>query len=257
MPNPCVDFAMRFHRVDLQMQPAYERIKTAVTEQIEEGALRSGDRVPSENELVEALGVSRMTVNRAFRELAGQGVLARTRGSGTFVAEPKASSELMSVRNIADEITQRGHRHRAQVLWVRRQDPEDDDALAASLRRESASGALYRSLVLHRDNEVPIQLEDRCVNPDLAPEYLEQDFTELTPHDYLSRAAPLSGGSHVVEAVLPTREQRRLLDLAPGEPCLRVLRRTWSGDRMVTVAQLLHPGSRSRLEGEFTAGTAQ
>ena len=246
-----IDFATAFERVDLQPLPAYERIKAAVTEQIREGSLGVGDRVPSENELVSTLGVSRMTVNRAFRELAAEGVLARTRGRGTFVAEPKAASALMSVRNIAEEITQRGHQHRTRVQWVREQSARDDDALAASLRQESAEKRLFRSLLIHLDNEAPIQLEDRCVNPDLAPEYLTQDFTAVTPHDYLSRTAPMTGGSHVVEAVVASAEEERLLNLSPGEPCLQVTRRTWSGSVTASAARLLHPGSRARLEGRF------
>ena len=52
---------------------------------IRSGAWAPGARVPSENELVESFGISRMTANRALRELTADGFLARVPGVGTFV----------------------------------------------------------------------------------------------------------------------------------------------------------------------------
>lgn len=57
-------------------------------------------------------GFSRMTINRALRELTDEGRLVRLQGVGTFVAEPKGQSALFEVRSIAEEITSRHHQHR-------------------------------------------------------------------------------------------------------------------------------------------------
>ncbi|OLN18854.1 histidine utilization repressor, partial [Corynebacterium diphtheriae] len=73
-----------------------------ITSQLESGDLKAGDPIPSENEFVSALGISRMTINRAMRELSNEGLLKRTRGIGTFVAEEKFPGDFMSVHNIAD-----------------------------------------------------------------------------------------------------------------------------------------------------------
>jgi len=78
----------------------YEKVKRHVVERIQAGEWVSGARVPSENELVQSLGVSRMTVHRALRELSSQGLLARVQGVGTFVAPAHAKSELLEVRDI-------------------------------------------------------------------------------------------------------------------------------------------------------------
>ncbi|MCP5368777.1 MAG: GntR family transcriptional regulator, partial [Hyphomicrobiales bacterium] len=67
--------------------PQYQRIKRHIMRLIDGGGLGPGDRVPSENALVRELGVSRMTVNRALRELTAAGLLVRVQGTGTFVAE--------------------------------------------------------------------------------------------------------------------------------------------------------------------------
>ena len=94
----------------------YLQVKQFVLARISAGTLAVGDRVPSENELVRKLEVSRMTVNRALRELAADGVLVRVAGVGTFVAEQRAQAHPLEVRNIADEIRSRGHEYVAKVI---------------------------------------------------------------------------------------------------------------------------------------------
>ena len=106
---------------------------------------------------------------------------------------------------------------------------------------------------MHYEDDTPIQLEDRFINPDEAPGYLEQDFTAITPNSYLSAVAPLVRGEHIVEAVLGGDEECRLLKISPSEPCLLIRRRTWSSHGLVSAGRLVHPGSRSRLEGSFGA----
>ena len=71
--------------------PFYEKVKQAISHKISAGEWRPHDRIPSEAELVAQFGFSRMTINRALRELTDEGWLVRLQGVGTFVAEPKAS----------------------------------------------------------------------------------------------------------------------------------------------------------------------
>ncbi|MEV0245560.1 histidine utilization repressor [Nocardia sp. NPDC050712] len=229
-----------------QSAPAYERVKSLVSTQIKSGRWSEGDQLPSENQLVAALGLSRMTINRALRELTAAGLVVRHAGVGTFVAGTKAPSALFEVKNIADEIQQRGHRHRTQVVSVR------EEALdRRSVMRELLPRNVFHSVLVHYEDDVPIQVEDRLVNPAEAPDYLEQDFTALTPNTYLSKAAPLERGEHIVEAVLGSAEECMLLGIERGEPCLLIRRRTWSSTGLVSAARLVHPGSRNRLEGVF------
>src|SRR5262249_9130838 len=100
-----------------QAAARYLQVKQYILERISGGTLRTGERVPSENELVRELDVARMTANRALRELAADGVLVRVAGVGTFVAEQRVHSHPLEVRNIADEIRSRGHEHVAKVIF--------------------------------------------------------------------------------------------------------------------------------------------
>lgn len=70
----------------LNRVPVYEDIKRRIKEQIRRGDLKAGDRVPSEYELVNQLGVSRNQTRQALRELELEGYVVRRRGSGSFVA---------------------------------------------------------------------------------------------------------------------------------------------------------------------------
>ncbi len=67
------------------MQKKYERIVSWVQTEIENGALSRGDKLPSENELMERFRVSRQTVRRAMEELTEKGIVEGRRGSGTYV----------------------------------------------------------------------------------------------------------------------------------------------------------------------------
>ncbi|CAE7801090.1 hutC [Symbiodinium microadriaticum] len=234
--------------------PLYQQVKDYIVGRILAGDWAEGARVPSENELTREQGVSRMTVHRALRELTAEGWLERVQGAGTFVAAAaKPQSEVLAIRNIAEEIASRGHSHAAEVCLLRR---EKARALEARLLGLERGATLFHSIIVHRENGLPIQLEDRYVNPAAAPDYMAQDFTAITPHHYLMEAAPLSEAEHVVMAVAPSKEERRLLEIAAGTPCLLLRRHTWSRGLPVTWARLLHPGDRYRLGGRFAAGQA-
>ncbi|MDH5500119.1 MAG: UTRA domain-containing protein, partial [Gammaproteobacteria bacterium] len=84
------------------------------------------------------------------------------------------------------------------------------------------------------------------------PDCLQQDFARVTPSAWLSSIAPLQEAEHKVRAAMPSPETRRRLKMAGQEPCLVVMRRTWSDGRPVSFARLYHPGSRFELTGNYT-----
>jgi GntR family histidine utilization transcriptional repressor len=233
-----------------EILPHYLRLKRMIAERIATGEWSPRYRMPSESELVREFGVSRMTINRALRELAIEGKVVRVQGVGTFVAEPKAAAAMFEVRNIADDIRHRGHRHRAHVIFLRQEPAEGEPARVLGLKRGQF---IFHSLLVHYEDDLPIQLEDRYVVPAMAPDYLGQNFGEITPFVYLTKAAPISQAEHEIEAVSPSATERRHLELTGSEPCLSLLRLTWSNGKPVSLVRLLYPGSRYRLTGRFNA----
>ena len=234
--------------------PRYQQVKDLIIEQIAHGSLRPNDRVPSENELVETTGVSRMTANRALRELTDEGYVERVAGSGTFVADPKATSDLLEVRNIADEVKNRGHVHTSRVVLQSRESADTDVSAALGVDRGED---VFRIVVVHYEDGIPIQYEDRSVLPAFAPEVLDQDFSRTTPSAYLSEVSPLQEAEHRVRARIPDKDVQNALLLADGVPCLVVVRRTWGSGRPVTFSRLYHPGDRFELTGHFKPGSGK
>ncbi|MES2015771.1 MAG: histidine utilization repressor [Pseudomonadota bacterium] len=226
--------------------PIFQRIKDYLTSEIAAGRWKEGDVVPSEQALVRQFGVSRMTVNRAVRELTAEHVLTRRQGSGTFVAPQKYQATLVEIRSIADEIRARGHRHRSSLQLLEK--ARATDLLA--LQFELAPGdALFHSLIVHFENDIPIQVEDRWVNPACAPDYLDQDFAVLTPNEYLVRAAPLQGATYSIEALQPPREIAEMLAIEPRQCCLVLRRRTRGLGQVASVVTMWHPGQLYQFAG--------
>lgn len=228
--------------------PTFRRIKEHILQRIHAGVWKEGDQIPTEAALCRQFGVARMTVNRALRELAAEQSVNRIQGLGTFVAQHKYQSTLVAIRSIADEVRSRGDRHACAVKLL-----ESVKAPAALARRFEAQRGLrlFHSILVHSENDIPIQVEDRWVNAALAPDYLDQDFAHSTPNEYLMRVAPLQGVNYRIEARLPPAEVRRRLAMPAGEPCLVLYRTTRSLGRVASVATMWHPASRYQLTGSF------
>lgn len=226
----------------------FAEIKEYILSQIEIGVWPEHSRVPSENDLAGQFSVSRMTARRALQELTEQGILYRTQGVGSFVAALKSQSSLLEIRNIADEINARGNTYHAKLVQLTELPCPAIIAEALGLKRNQP---VYFSLIVHIENQLPLQLEARYVSPVLVPDYIKQDFSSQTPHQYLSFIAPLTEAEHTVESIWPDNFTCQHLQLKKAEPCLRLTRRTFSREGAVSLAYLTSPGSRYRLGGHL------
>ena len=179
--------------------PLYEQVRQFVLGHIRSGDWKPGDPVPSEANLMVQFAASRMTVNRALRELAALGLVTRVQGSGTTVAQLDKISSRLVIRDIHDEILERGHIHSCRVLLLASEKAQMQVARSLNIR---ARGKVFHSIIVHLENNVPIQYEDRYVNPGAAPGYMNNDFTQTTATNYLLAHAPLTNATYCIEASL-------------------------------------------------------
>ncbi len=224
--------------------PRYIQIRDFISEKISSHTWIPGAKIPTELELTKQFGVSRMTVNKAIRDLVNDGLLERTPRLGTFVCNKKVESPLSDIRNIADEIRQRGKTYSNKVLTQITLLADDEMAIRLGVKIETP---IFFSEIIHLEDNIPLQLELRWVNPEFAPNYIDQDFTQATPNEYLTKNCPLSSIEHTVEAVMATDHVQKYLHLSNFEPCLLLNRRTWSNQDLISVALLYHPADKYKL----------
>jgi GntR family histidine utilization transcriptional repressor len=226
----------------------YRVVVDYLKHELKRGRWLPGSQMPSESELVRRFGFSRMTINRAVRELQSTGLVERVRGAGTFAAQLNRVSSTLTIRDLHEEIISRGHTHKAEIQLAQ------EERLPRTLSEHfglAAGTRVFHTVIVHHEDGMPLQLEDRYVNPECAPDYLAVDFTRTTPTHYLLEVAPVWEAQYSIESGLPTTREAKLLKVNPGEPCLVVTRRTANSSAPITYVRLVHPGSRYQIEGRF------
>ncbi len=187
-----------------------------------------------------------MTINRALRELTDEGLLVRLQGSG-LCGGAKGQSALFEIRSIADEIAARNHQHHCEVLVLEETQASAEQAIELNVTEGTR---IFHSVMVHYENDIPVQIEDRCVNAERIPDYLNQDYTQTTPHAYLSLVAPLTEGSISWKPCAPRRRNASCCVLKstilPADPPSYpvVLANCVACEAAV-------PGNRYRLQGHF------
>jgi GntR family transcriptional regulator, histidine utilization repressor len=235
-------------------EPIYQQIKSIIRQRIASGEWPAGQKLPSENDLVVALDVSRMTINRALRELTQEGLIKRVHGLGSFVAETPRHASLIELQDIALEIEQGGGRHQARVLVL---ETVKASTNVATQMQVQAGTPLYHLHTVHIQDDVPIQLESRYVNPEIMPEFIQQDFTAITSTAYLLQQFKPDEMEHRVRAIMPDSSTRRLLAMDSAQPCLELTRRTWKQNQVVTYVVLTYPGDRYDLGARYATNEYQ
>ncbi len=229
-------------------EPLYLQIKQTIERCINNGEWSAGQKLPSENELVTALEVSRMTVNRAFRELTQQGLINRVHGRGSFVAERPRHASLIELQDIAVEVTESGKRYSCEVVNLVQESADNE---LAELMQVKIATELFFLRAVHFQDDQPIQLESRYVNPVLVPDFIHQDFSQITSTAYLLQQFRPDEMEHIVRAISADQAVRELLCINRDQPCLELSRRTWVKQQVVTQVTLTYPGNRYDLGARY------
>lgn len=224
-------------------------IRAWVLDRIANGVLKPSGRIPSEHQLMDLFGVSRMTVHSALSELAREGVLRRVKGLGTFVARPGAHLTVVHVTDPAEDVRARGDHYAIDVISLLERNATQAELRIFGLQNE---GRLFHLTAIHKSEGEAIALEDRLVNPAAAPHFLDVDFAATSAFAYLSHCAPFPDGNHVIRAVQASELDQQLLGLKPGEPCLEIERTTWVETTVVTHVKLRYPGLAYELLGTIS-----
>lgn len=230
--------------------PLWQQIRRALIKPIAEGAWPAGAKIPKEFEIIERYGAARMTVHRALRSLASEGLVARKRRFGTVVATRPPERPVLEIWDIGAEVERFGGAYSFEILSRERV----DDAPSGKALGAEAGTPLLRMVVRHFSDGEPLQIEERLINLAAAPSAGEESFRDAPPGAWLVANVPWTDAEHVITAEGASPQMAKLLDIAAGTACLAVERRTWADATPITWAHFVHPGDKRRLVARFRSG---
>lgn len=232
--------------------PIFAQIRTRLEAAISDGVLAPHQRIPSERELSERFGVSRMTVRQALDGLTADQLLYSLPGRGTFVAgTPVIEQPLRHLSSFTDEMRARGLRPSSRLIQsaVIRATLE----LARLFDLSPNEGIVVVTRLRLADDE-PIGTEQVHIPARYVPGLLDKDLTLQSLYQVLREdyGLLLVSGRQVIQADLPSAEEQELLGMDRPKPILRIARETHDEqDRVVEYVRGVYRGDRYHLTVEL------
>jgi GntR family transcriptional regulator len=237
--------------------PYYHQVKEAVRALIANGELRSGDMLPSEFNLSEQLGISRLVVHRAFRELVTEGLLIRKRAQGTFVSPPIKPSFMIigPLFSMTEYLTKDGLKPSNRVL-LQEVIPANPEVIKEL--RLTAGTRVIHIRHLRLANEIPFAIEETYIPYERFPKLAELNLRNRSTYEALDTiydALPQEALDQIT-ASSATPSEAKLLDLKKGAPVMRVKRvSTDRQGRLVEYSRLVFHGERYQFVGRMKRST--
>jgi GntR family transcriptional regulator len=227
--------------------PRYYQLMEFIRERIRNGEWTPGMLIPSERELCERYGISRMTARQAVTELVNEGLLYREQGKGTFVGRPVIPQQLLSLTGFTEDMQARERHAGARVLEAAMLPA--DQPIAEALRIKTGQ-PVYRLRRLRLADAEPLAIETTCVNFIGCERLLEHDLECGSLYRLLAEVfdMPPIAAEQEIEASLVSPEDARILDIAPGSPVLRTQRITTTRrGQPVEFATAIYRGDKYRF----------
>lgn len=231
--------------------PLYVQIAESLLDRIESGRLLPGDRLPPERELSEGLGVNRMTLRRALRELESQGRLIRRQGSGTFVADPKIERQAGRLISFTRGMERCGFAPGARVVHLQERPVE---ASLAAVLRLPVDAPVYDLLRLRLLNDVPAMLEHYVMSVRRFPNLGRWDLERRSMYEVMETeyGVRILRAKQSLEPVVAGDYEASLLDVSPGAPLMLERRLAYDQeDQPVEHGRDLYRGDRFRFVTEI------
>lgn len=227
--------------------PIYYQLFKYFEKQIREGQLQPGDTLPTEMEIAERFGISRMTVRRAISELAAAGMVYTQKGKGTFVARPRLDNVVFNLNNFYNEIRQKGMVPHAELLEARI--IKADEKLAKKLGIAVNTRCLYFRIVVTADGE-PLAYESKYTvytkqSPILESQLKDPCLSRLAADH--SNSIPTSS-KKVLMVSKATEEEAKVLCVSPGMPVFFMVQTIYDADsKIIAWGKSIFRGDRYKL----------
>ena len=228
--------------------PLYQQLQRGIREAIEKRILGPDDALPSERQLAEDLGISRITVRKAIDGLAAEGLLVSRQGSGNFVCT-RIDKNFAKLTSFSEDMRARGRHPRS--VWLKRSEgtvtPEESLKLALS-----PGTLVYRFHRLRFADEEPMAIEFATID---ATTLRSLEAVDTSLYDALEAAGnrPVRALQRL-HALLLNAEQAKLLKAKPADAGLLVERLGYLRDgRAVEFSQSIYRGDTYDFVAELSA----
>ena len=233
--------------------PLWTQFRDALRSRILQGELEIGAKLPTEAELGDQFGISRIVVREALADLVRSGLIYKIRGQGAFVSARERDEDFVStVLGFSDEMERKGLTVLTQVLVQELRTATPDEARALGLTETDAVVALKRLRSV--DGELRLLVET-AVPADLAPGLNRVRLENRSLYDVLRRQYGLriTRAERWIDAVLPDGPTAELLDVTEPEPLLRIESIAYGANgRALEHYRALHRCKSSRLHVQTT-----
>lgn len=209
--------------------PIHAQIHEILKGQIVSNKLKAEDPLPSERELGDQLGVSRMTVRQAMDALRKEGFIYKKAGMGAFVSPHKLDIHTRNLNGFSDEMRRRGMTPTSQVLSMDRTQADVETVKRLDL---VATAEIFKLMRLRLVDGMPMAVETVSLPVDLFPGLEEYDFTTNSLYQTLETTygTTFFSAAEDIEASLSDAESSRLLGVPKHSPLLVVYRTVFTVD---------------------------
>ncbi|MDQ6936503.1 MAG: GntR family transcriptional regulator [Actinomycetota bacterium] len=235
-----------------QEGPLYVQVADCLCADIQSGRLSAGGRLPSEREMRERFGVSRVTVRQALGRLVSAGLVAPSPGRGWFVRAATLAEPPGTLASFTEMVRGAGLVASSRVLDRQIRDSTLDEAEALRLAPGSPLLSLYR---LRMVDGLATALDHSRLPLAIAPRLAEVDFAACSLYATLAAAgAPPARAEYCVTAQAATADQAALLGVAPGAPLLAATQTTYDrSGQPIELGAITYRGDRYRFRAVLTA----
>lgn len=209
--------------------PLYGQLKELLRSRILDATYAPGSRMPSENELGQAHGVSRITVRQALGDLQKEGLIFKIHGKGTFVAKPKAFQNVSTLQGLAESMEQMGHEVLNKLSSLRHLPAPAMVAERLQVAEGSVVTEIRRVRLINRE---PVSLEITWL-PQAVGEKLQK--ADLVTRDIFlilenDCGIALGHADLAIDAVLADSSLTEALGVEEGAPIMRIERLTHTAE---------------------------
>lgn len=205
--------------------PIYVQIEEYLKKRILTGEFAIGMAIPSERELTDMLGVSRMTVRQSITNLVSEGRLYRERGRGTYVSSPKVEQTLSGLTSFTEDMIGRGMVPSNKLVSFERVIPTLDITQGLQLNEGDEVFVVVR---IRYADDMPMAIERGYIPVSLVPE-LNYQALDGSFYEFIEKNSELkiSHATQHMEAVLVKKEDAKLLQVNEPAAVLIIERKSY------------------------------